>query len=433
MRRSFGPAARWRVSALVLLGLFVLLGSGLVVLWDEGIYRDLTDPLPVARYRPPPEPLLPRMRLVETVHDRLPGWSEDSLAEAVPALERSCSVWTARSRDHPVGRDGWAGRVGDWLPLCRRVESIRPTEIRGLLEESTRAWEVWNRDDATGLFTGYYEPLLHGSRTRGGRYQVPLHVRPPDLVTVDLGRFRQDLEGRRIAGRLRGRSLVPFPDRAAIRTGALAGRGLELVWVDDPVDAFFLQVQGSGRVRLPDGREVRLGYAAQNGHPYHSIGRELIDRGELSREEVSLQSIRRWLRNHPEEAEKVMNTNASYVFFRRLEGPGPLGSLGVPVTPERSLAVDERFHPLGAPVWVDTVVPKPGETGGEEPFRRLLVAQDTGGAIRGPVRGDIFWGHGGRAEQIAGRMKGEGRLWLLLPRTVEPPRTLALPGEASDE
>jgi membrane-bound lytic murein transglycosylase A len=269
---------------------------------------------------------------------------------------------------------------------------------------------------------------------------VPLYRRPRDLVAVDLGEFREALRGQRIAGRLAGDRLVPYADRAAIEDGALAGRRLELLWVDDPIDAFFLQVQGSGRVELPNGTSVRVGYDGQNGHPYFAIGRELVERGEMPLEQVSMQSIAAWLRAHPDEAPAVTARNASYVFFRELEGDGPVGSQGVALTPERTLAVDVEFLPLGAPVWVDTVYPPEEESAAPQtaaaevagavavaqdlplppppPLQRLFVAQDTGGAIRGPVRGDVFWGAGDRAASIAGRMRSEGRLWLLLPRAL---------------
>ncbi|HEX6977888.1 MAG TPA: MltA domain-containing protein, partial [Alphaproteobacteria bacterium] len=197
-----------------------------------------------------------------------------------------------------------------------------------------------------------------------------------------------------------------------IDEGALEGRNLELVWVADPIDAFFLHIQGSGRVRLADGSTIRVGYAAQNGHPYLAIGRPLIDRGAIPKDKVSMQSIRAWLAANPDEAERIMWLNASYVFFRELEGEGPLGAQGVPLTPGRSLAVDRRHIPLGAPIWLDTTLP----TEGTPPFRRLMVAQDTGGAIRGPLRGDVFWGHGSDAAERAGRMRSTGRMWILLPR-----------------
>jgi membrane-bound lytic murein transglycosylase A len=338
------------------------------------------------------------------------------------------------------------GFVADWIGPCQRMVSLereRPRDhdaLRALLETDFRAFQIKNRDLEEGLFTGYYEPLLRGSRRRRAPYDVPLYKLPRDLITIDLGRFREELRGQRLAGRVEGRELLPYAERRAIEGGALARRDLELLWVDDPIDAFFLQIQGSGQIELPDGRRLRLGYAGQNGHPYFAIGRELIARGALTREQVSLQSIRAWLQENPEQATEVMALNASYVFFRELEGEGPIGSHGVVLTPGRSLAIDRSFLPLGAPLWLDTTFPTPervpttvmtssaGATATEPsphsvdpaqpasaPLQRLVVAQDTGGAIRGPVRGDLFWGAGEEAEELAGHMKQQGRLYLLLP------------------
>jgi membrane-bound lytic murein transglycosylase A len=378
---------------------------------------------------PPPEPALV---LEPAAFGDLPGWGEDELAEALPALLASCRVLARRALDQAVGPGGLGGTAGDWREPCAAVSrlagggrgSAGVPVVRALLEQRFRPWAVTDRGDPEGLFTGYYEPSLRGSRRRRGRFQTPLHMRPRDLIEVDLGEFREELGGQRIAGRVEAGRLRPYADRSAIEEGALSGRGLELLWVDDPVDAFFLQIQGSGRVELEDGAVVRVGYAAQNGHPYTAIGRELVARGEMALEEVSMQSIRAWLETHPQAARELMAANASYVFFRVLEGPGPLGSLGVPLTPGRSLAVDARFLPLGAPLWLDAAAPHVPDgaaaPAGERQLRRLVVAQDTGGAIRGPVRGDVFWGPGERAELVAGHMKHRGRFWLLLPREVDP-------------
>jgi membrane-bound lytic murein transglycosylase A len=280
-----------------------------------------------------------------------------------------------------------------------------------------------NHRNPLGLFTGYYEPLLHGSRRRHGHYTVPLYGRPPELVTVDLGRFRDDLKGKKIAGKVEDGVLVPFPDRKAIDDGALAGRRLEIVWVDDPVEAFFLQVQGSGRVQLEEGGEVRVGYAAQNGHAYSSIGKALIQRGALRADTVSMQTIRAWLQAHPDQTAGVLEKNASYVFFQetRAGSEGPMGAEGVPLTPERSLAVDLRYMPLGVPLWLASRLPSPREGEPDRRLHRLLIAQDTGGAIRGPVRGDVFFGFGGDAETMAGRMKHRGKMWVLLPNSPTAP------------
>lgn len=373
---------------------------------------------------PSPTPLPPRLVLAEADWNDLPGWDDDAAAAALPALQRSCGVWRNRDPATALGEQGVAGTIADWLPLCERAAAAKTDDdARAAFEELLRPVAVSNRGDREGLFTGYYEPTLRGSRVEGGAFTVPLYVRPPELVSVDLGRFRPDLKGKRIAGKVEDGALVPYFDRAAIDEGALADRDLELVWVDDPVDAFFLEIQGSGRIQLEDGSEMRVGYAGQNGFVYTAVGRELIRRGALTREQMSMQSIREWLEANPDEGREVMRTNASYVFFRELTGDGPVGSLGVALTPERSLAVDPLFVPLGVPVWIDTTIPA-GAPGGPRPLQRLFVAQDTGGAINGPVRGDVFWGHGDDAASTAGSMRQPGRLWLLLPKTVTLPEPL---------
>jgi membrane-bound lytic murein transglycosylase A len=391
-----------------------------------------------------PEP--PRLELEPATFASLPGWDEDGLSGALDAFVASCSAFERQPPDRAVGPGGVGGTVADWLGPCRAARQLAPDDpeaLRGFLSASFRPWVVTNRGDSLGLFTGYYEPSLHGSRRRHGAFQTPLYAEPSDLVQVDLGAFRQSLAGVRIAGRLRGRRLEPYYDRSQIQAGALSDRGLELYWVDDPVDAFFLEIQGSGRLVLENGSVVRLGFAGQNGHPYEAIGRVLVKRGALAPEAVSMQSIRAWLESHPEQAPEVMARNASYVFFRKLRGPGPVGSQGVPLTPGRSLAVDTAFLPLGAPVWLATWAPAPASSpeagvapdpapaasgnrrAGSRPavrrVRRLVMAQDTGGAIRGPVRGDVFWGPGDEAADVAGRMRSGGRMWLLLPRHLDPP------------
>ena len=363
----------------------------------------------------------------------LPGWRDDPVAQAIPALQLSCRRMASLPAGEPLeSRSDFAGTVGDWRSACAaaaRVPAGDGRAARAFFETNFRPFAAADGGERTGLFTGYYEALLQGSRKRSARYHVPLYGRPPELVTVDLGKFREDWHGKRLSGRLEGGALVPLPDRAAIEKGALARRGLELVWVDSPVDAFFLQIQGSGRIRLAEGGEMRVGYAADNGRTYTAIGRELVRRGVYKPEEVSMQTIRRWLESHPGEAEGLMDTNASYVFFAEVKGEGPLGgpfgAEGVPLTPGRSLAVDRQHWPLGVPLWLDATAPAPRENQPDRPLRRLLIAQDTGGAIRGPIRGDVFWGAGPEPESIAGRMKNPGRLWVLLP--VSAPTALSSP------
>ncbi len=365
--------------------------------------------------RPPPPD---RLVLRPASFADLPGWQQDQVSQALPALLRSCGPRLRQPKDR---RLGLAGSSGDWAEACAAAQALPGGDdaaARQFFETYFRPVQVTNRGAARGLFTGYFEISVNGSLTRSARYHVPLYLRPPDLVAVDLGDFRPEWKGQRLAGRVVGGALKPYPDRSAIVAGALADRGLELVWLDDPVDAFFLEVQGSGRVTLDSGGELAVGYAAQNGRPYVSIGRELIVRGDMQRGQVSLQTLRAWLAAHPDQAQDVMNLNPSYVFFRRLRGDGPLGAEGVALTPGRSLAVDRHYLPLGVPVWLDATRPAVDDQAPDQPLQRLLVAQDTGGAIRGPVRGDVFWGHGADAAAIAGRMQNTGRYWLLLPKVV---------------
>ncbi len=270
----------------------------------------------------------------------------------------------------------------------------------------------------TGLVTGYYEPLLRGSRVRSDKYPVPLYRVPDDLVVVDLGSVYPELSTMRLRGKLQGRYLVPYPTRSEI-TGSNALAGNELLWVDDTIDAFFLQIQGSGRVQLPDGTTVRVGYADQNGHPYRSLGRWLVEQGYLTLDQASMQGIKAWAQRNPERLKEALDHNASFVFFRELPlgnaSAGPMGALAVPLTPGYSLAADSRFVPLGAPVVLSTIDPDT-----RAPLVRAMMAQDTGGAIRGPLRFDFFWGFGAAAGERAGRQKHEGQAWVLVPKGTTP-------------
>ncbi|MGD9509890.1 MAG: murein transglycosylase A [Geminicoccaceae bacterium] len=364
---------------------------------------------------PPPE-----LTLTVVGFSDLPGWEQDQPDAALAAFRLTCGRWAKQADDKAVGgQDDLAGTLGAWRAACDEARAA--SDSRLFFETQFTPYAAANHADREGLFTGYYEPLLHGSRRQDGTYRYPLYRRPADLVSVDLGQFDPELKGRRIGGRVQDGRLVPYSDRAAIDRGALDGRGLELLWVDDQVDRFFLEIQGSGQVRLPDGATVRVGYADQNGRPYRAIGKDLIEIGAVPKEQMSMQAIREWLDANPGEAPAMMARNPSVVFFTELKNlaaaDGPLGAQGVPLTPGRSLAVDRKFLPLGVPIWLDTTVPMPG---GDRPLRRLVVAQDTGGAIRGPVRGDLFWGAGPEAEHLAGHMKSPGRLWLLLPRGLAP-------------
>jgi len=302
---------------------------------------------------------------------------------------------------------------------CTRARALGApgaSEVREFFETYFQPYQVVNRDgSAEGLVTGYYEPLLRGARKRGGKYQTPLYRVPDDILSVEFSTVVPELKGQHLRGRLAGNKVLPYPARAELlQSNALAGK--EIVWVDDPVAAFFLQVQGSGRVQLADSHEtVRLAYADQNGQPYKSIGRYLIDKGELQADQASMQGIKAWLMAHPRREQELLNANPRYVFFREeaVSDPkaGPKGALGVPLTPQRSIAVDPQSVPLGSPVFLATTQPNSSAA-----LRRLVIAQDTGSAIKGGVRADYFWGFGDQAGNRAGKMKQRGAMWVLLPK-----------------
>jgi membrane-bound lytic murein transglycosylase A len=362
-----------------------------------------------------------RATLTPASFAELPGWSADDPRAALDALARSCDRRAPRPPGRAVGPFALAGFEKDWAAPCAALASLDRAALdaataRTFIERHFRPFALSGPDGDEGLFTGYYEAAARGSRTRSARYNVPLYRRPTDLVEADLGVFADEFRGRSIAGRVRNGRLIPYDDRRRINRGTLAGQQLELLWLDDPVDAFFLEIQGSGRITLDDGSVVRVGFAAKNGRPYTAIGRVLADMGAMPLDQVSMQSIRAWLSRHPERARAVMEENAAYVFFRELDGDGPIGAEGVALTPGRSLAVDRKFLPLGVPVFVAAE----DADGKLAPYRALMVAQDTGGAIRGAVRGDIFTGAGTEAAERAGRMKLRGRGWILLPRGVAP-------------
>lgn len=368
---------------------------------------------------PQEEEIVETMRLVPESFESLKDWLEDDLSGVSIAFERSCRRIVKKPPERTFGPLEITGTYADWQPACKKflaLENKNTENVRSFIEENFSPYAVYNNEDNTGLFTGYYEASLKGSATKTEEYNIPLHKRPEDLIMVDLGRFREALRGQRIAGRVKGGNLVPYEPREDIVSGNWPHSSDEnvLVWVNSAVDAFFVQIQGSGVVEFPDQTVMRVGYAGQNGHPYFAIGRELINRGALTKENVSMQTIRQWLEENPQEADEVMNTNKSYVFFHEIKGAGPLGAEGIALTPLRSLAVDRSLFPYGMPIWLQAEPPIEGY----EPINRLMIAQDTGGAIRGFIRGDVFWGYGEDAEKFAGNMKSKGKYWLLLPKSI---------------
>jgi membrane-bound lytic murein transglycosylase A len=342
---------------------------------------------------------------------KLPGWKSDDALAAWPAIVSTCHVLGTRV---------------PWQAFCSSVMAASPSDaafVRGLLEQQLTPYRIervtGRHRETQGLVTGYYEPLLHGARERSDAFATPLYRPPEDLLIVELASVIPELKGKRVRGRLEGNKVVPYYSRAASREApGLAGH--EIVWIDNALDAFMLEVQGSGRVQLSTGETIRLQYADQNGHPYRSIGRYLADQGVMSIDQVNMPAIRAWLAANPARVNEVLDSNPSVVFFNEapLEDPsiGPNGAQGMPLTAGRSIAIDPKFLPLGAPMFLSTTQP-----GSDLPLQRLVVAQDTGGAIRGPVRADLFFGFGGDAGAQAGMMKNGLEMWLLWPKGSPPP------------
>lgn len=364
---------------------------------------------------PPEGP--PTLSLRPVDYASLAGWASDPVSTMLPALLRQCRRRALLPADASLGGAGAAraagGKAADWTPFCRAAQWVPAGDdaaARRVIAAWLQPYEVSDRSDADARFTGYFEPEYPGALSEDATHRVPVYRRPPDLLTVRA----PPPAGGTVTGRASGGVVVPYWTRAQIDGGALAGRGLEIAWLADPVDLFFLQLQGAGRVRLPSGQIVRLGYAGRNGIAYVPLGRLLVAQGELPSDGVSMQSIRAWLATHPAQARTVMEQNPNYVFFRSLDDlrpdQGPPGALGVDLQPLRSVAVDRAFLPLAAPVWIDTVQPD------GRALQRLTLAQDLGTDINGPARADIFFGWGPEAAREAGGMHAGGRLVVLLPR-----------------
>ena len=334
---------------------------------------------------------------------------DDHLSLVWPVWIRSCDA---------------IGRKDSWQEVCKLSKNlISPTnkDIKTFFYQNFHLYQAFQKNGSeNGLVTGYYQPLLEGSRKKTRRYQIPLYGPPSDLITVDLSDVYPDLKYKRLRGRVEGNKLIPYHTREEITENKLPLKGNELFWVKDAVEAFFLEIQGSGVIAFKDGTRTQVGYADQNGHPYRSMGRELIHKGELSRHKVSMQSIKDWGKKNKEKLQRFMNANPSVVFFRELPPglPGPIGALGVPISAERSVAVDRKFIPLGAPIILSTTQPNSNKA-----LKKVMVAQDTGGAIGGGVRVDFYWGQGNAAGKKAGSMKQQGKVWVILPKDFKFPLT----------
>jgi membrane-bound lytic murein transglycosylase A len=376
---------------------------GALIVLIAGCVQVPQKPCPVC---PPAKPPAERAQYLETSFAALPGWAEASLEPSLRAFVAGCPRAPASLLDACAVASSVA--VGDEAGARRFFETLFvPYALLG------------SESGDGGLVTGYYEPILRGGRQRSAVNRFPVFGVPPDLLVVDLAATAPELRSLRLRGRLEGRRVVPYYTREEIDARGEAFNAPVIGWAADPVELFFLQIQGSGQLELDNGERIRLGYADQNGHPYRSLGRYLIERGELALEQASMEGIKAWAAANPQKLQDALNANASFVFFRESADPrGPVGALGVPLVPQYSLAVDRRYVPLGAPVFLASTFPL-----SDEPLLRLVAAHDTGGAIRGVVRADFFWGTGPEAGAAAGRMRQKGRLWLLWPRGAALPRS----------
>ena len=364
-------------------------------------------PCPACPACPPPvKPAAPaEARYEETAWHEVGGWTQTVLAPSLRAFLAGCTRLQSRTL---------------WQSVCTAARAVSAEDepaLRAFFESRFVAYRIYSPEGhGEGLVTGYYEPVLKGRRAQGAAFRHPVYGVPEDLIVVDLASLHPELRHLRLRGRIEGRRLVPYLTRADIENPGRPAPAAPIAWVSDAVELFFLQIQGSGQIELPDGGRMRVGYADQNGHPYRSLGRYLIDRGELKLEQASMQGIKAWASANPAKLQEALNQNPSYVFFRELPPPatpdeGPPGALAVPLTAGYSIAIDPRHVPLGAPVFLSTTYPL-----STRPLERLMMAQDTGGAIRGAVRADFYWGTGSEAGAQAGRMRQQGRMWLLWPR-----------------
>ncbi|HVV68733.1 MAG TPA: MltA domain-containing protein [Gammaproteobacteria bacterium] len=361
----------------------------------------------------------PHLQLSKRHFDQLPGWEQDDQSQALQAFKLSCTKILELPPQTAFGETKETASVRNWQTICHaalKLTSTDPENARRFFEAWFIPYQVKNNLNPKGLFTGYYLPAIAGSLKFDKTYNIPIYALPKDLIKVDLGLFKPELTGKKIIGRLKNQTLIPYPSRAEINNGAISQNAAVLLWTNDLVKFFVAQIQGSALVQLPNHEQKLIGYAGENGQPYTAIGRILIEKKAIPKDQMSMEAIQTWLNKNPEQINDILNQDASYVFFKFLTGSSPLGSQKIPLTPQRSLAVDTDYIPLGAPIWLSTKIPQNKANAQTIPFQHLLIAQDTGGAIKGIIRGDIYFGPGLDAEYQAGHMRQNGEYWILLPK-----------------
>ena len=357
------------------------------------------------------------LRLQAQTFAALPGWSDADLRRSFTAFKRSCRVFERRNPERNVGTSLIPLTVADWLPACKAAQFIAAsdnTQVRDYFEHWFIPSLITKNKPINGLFTGYYSLNLKGSPVKTPQFSVPLYGLPKDLVVMYLQDFDPNLPRKKIIAQVKQHRLKPYSTRKDINAGAIKNVAKPIAWIHSRVDRVFLEIQGSGAITYPDGSKHYFGYAGENGAPYRAIAGVLIEKGVMTPHNASMQGIKAYLKQHPEEIDEVLHKNESFVFFQKQSKPGAMGAQGLALTPKVSLAVDLRYIPLGLPLWLDTKYTD--ETSKEQDLQQLMLSQDTGGAIRGPVRGDIYWGDTERAAALAGRMKHPGQYWVFVPR-----------------
>ncbi|KTD21260.1 murein transglycosylase A [Legionella londiniensis] len=367
----------------------------------------------------------PEIHLRQASFSEMPGWKNTDARKSLKAFQISCKAFLNHDPEKSVGSKFINLKAKDWYPACKAsilVKTNSEKKARQFFETWFTPYLFYKQTPVEGLFTGYYLPLVKGSLAKTRQFNTPIYGMPDNLITVNLGQFDSDLlHHRKIIGRIQGSSLIPYYSRAEINQGAIDKHANVVVWVTDEIERQFLEIEGSGVIELPDGKKLFIGYAGENGRTYTPLANVLIKKGKMTKDNASTQRIRKYFKEHPEDIRPVLNQNESFVFFRKLHKNKIVGSQGVELTPGYSLAVDRKWLPMGVPVWLSTT--RPNDEGKEQiPFKRLMIAQDTGGAIKGPVRGDVYWGAGEKAIAIAGHMKNRGTYWILLPKTMDSSR-----------
>lgn len=338
-----------------------------------------------------------KLALTKVTYDELPGWDTADVKKSLLAFQTSCETFMKQNPKQAVGSKVLNLKAGDWQPACKaalELDEVSEDTARSFFEQWFHPIEFAQKKPAHGLFTGYYMPQLQGSLTQTTKFNTPIYGLPNGNGQRSLSRYT----------------------REEIDNGVLGKKAPVIAWINSPVDRLFMEIEGSGVIKLTNGKSIYLGYAGENGAPYTSIGKVLINKGIMTRDNASKPAIKRYLENHPSTAKNLLHQNKSFVFFEPLKQPMALGAKGMALTPGYSLAVDKRWIPLGAPLWLDTKRPDVKKQENEKQFQRLMIAQDTGGAIRGFMRGDIYWGSGKIAAFLGEHMKNDGRYWLLLPK-----------------